>query len=302
MFKPLHTLVSVAALAFALPACAQEAPTFAPAAATDADPALWVVKDEDTTVYLFGTVHVLKPGLTWFDEAVRKAFDGSQTVVLEVADLNPEAVQKVALAKGFNASGPTLTDKLPADKRAAVTQALTAAGLPQQVYDRMDPWLAAVQLVGAPMEKLGYKGDSGAEKAIAAAARDANKQVIGLETAEQQLGFFDSISEPEQVKFLVSSAEDLPELGREMERMVATWARGDARGLAAIMNENLKDSPEVARILLTDRNKRWAEWIDRRMDQPGTVFVAVGAGHLAGAGSVQDQLGAYKLKATRVKY
>ncbi|PAX09456.1 TraB/GumN family protein [Sphingomonas lenta] len=292
-----------AALAFAaLPACAQVPSASGPAATADADPALWVVKDADTTVYLFGTVHVLKPGMSWFDEAVKTAFDGSKEVVLEIADLDPKAAQQVAIAKGLNMSGPGLTEKLPVDKRAAVTKALTDLGLPQQAYDRMDPWLAAVTLVAAPLEKLGFKGDSGAEKVITASAKGASKQLVGLETIEQQLGYFDSISEPEQVKFLVSAAEDLPQLGREMERMIDTWARGDADGLAAIMNENLKDSPEVARILLTNRNKRWAEWINGRMAQPGTVFVAVGAGHLAGAGSVQDQLKAYKLRATRVKY
>ena len=87
-----------------------------------------------------------------------------------------------------------------------------------------------------------------------------------------------------------------------MDKMVDDWSRGDPDALAREMNKGLKDSPEVAKALLTDRNKQWAGWIAERMRTPGTVFIAVGAGHLAGANSVQEQLKAYKLDAVRVKY
>lgn len=299
----LKQFLAGAAVALALavtPACAQTAP--AAAAATDADPALWVVKDADTTMYLFGTVHVLKPGLTWFDEAVKTAFDGSDTLVLELIEPDPGALQKIAVAKGFNPTGPTLSSKLPAEKRAGVAKALGEVGLPEQVYERMDPWMAAVTLAVAPLAKLGYDPNSGAEKVLAASAKTGGKQIVGLETAEQQLGFFDALSEPAQVGFLVSTVDDLPEVPVEMNRMVTSWAKGDPETLGTILNDNLKDSPEVGKLLLTDRNARWAEWIETRMAKPGTVFVAVGAGHLAGAGSVQAQLAARGLKAERVKY
>lgn len=298
MFKPFRAAATALSLLAAQSACAQTAP----AATTDADPALWVVKDDDTTVYLFGTVHVLKPGLSWFDEAVKTAFDRSDTLVLEMVQPDPAAMQKLVVAKGINATGPTLTERLPADKRAGVVKALTDVGLPSAAYDRMKPWLAAVTVSVAPLGKLGYDPNSGAEKVLAQAAAAAGKQVVGLETAEQQLGFFDGLSEPAQMTFLTSSVADLPKLPQEMDRMVGSWARGDSDTLAAVLNDNLKDSPEVAKLLLTDRNKAWAGWIKDRMAKPGTVFVAVGAGHLAGADSVQAQLRASGVRAERVKY
>ena len=303
MLKSLAAAASTVALLFALPACAQKSPAPAPAqAANDADPALWVVRDADTTVYLFGTVHVLKPGLTWFDEAVRAAFDRSDQLVLEMVEPDPAALQKVVMAKGMTSGGPTLTERLPADKRAGVARALAEAGLPQAAYDRMKPWLAAVTATIAPLGKLGYDAANGPEKLLAGAAKAAGKPVLGLETAEEQLGFFDGLSGPAQVRFLVSSVDELPTLPAEMERMVANWAKGDPAALAAVLNDSLQDSPEVARVLLTDRNKRWAGWIGERMAKPGTVFVAVGAGHLAGPGAVQAQLKARGLKAERVRY
>ncbi len=305
--RKLASLFAALFATIALPACGRPAPQAQPAAqphaANDADPALWVVKDADTTVYLFGTVHVLKPGLSWFDEAVKTAFDGSQQLVLEMVEPEPTAVQKLIGARGLApAGGATLTARLPEDKRGAYVQAVTGLGLPATAFDRMKPWLAAVSLTMMPLQKLGYDPGSGAEKVLTAAAMTAGKQVTGLETMEQQLGYFDSLSEPAQVSFLTSTVDELPKLGETMDGMIVDWAEGDADGLAKMMNDSLKDSPEVTKTLLTDRNARWADWIAERMKRPGQVFVAVGAGHLAGEGSVQAQLARHRLTAERVRY
>jgi len=294
------TTLSAIGLFLALPACGQQA---APApAATDADPALWVVKDKDTTVYLFGTIHVLKPGLTWFDEAVKTAFDRSGELVLELVKPADAEMQQLVMTQGINPAGPTLTEQLPEGKRAAYLKALTDTGLPAGAFDRMKPWLAGVTLSLIPIQKAGYNPANGPEEVLAAAAKAQNKPVTGLETAAQQIGYFGSLSQAAQVQFLTSTVDELPKASETLGRMVSDWSRGDPAALAAVMNETLKDSPEVARVLLTDRNVRWAEWIRARMAKPGTVFVAVGAGHLAGPDSVQAQLAKLKVQAERVAY
>jgi hypothetical protein len=305
----LPRLLAAAMIALPLPACAQEAPTSAatPAAQagstrSDADPALWVVRDKDTTLYLFGTIHMLQPGMTWFDEAVKTAFDRSGELMFEIVQGDPAQQQQLMVAKGMNPAGPTLTEQLPADKRDAVGKALVEAGLPKPAYDRMDPWLAALIASLTPIQKLGYKGENGPETVLAAAAKASGKPVSALETTEQQIGFFDGLSRPAQVQFLVSTVDELPKAGETMAKMVALWSAGNPDGLAAEMNESLKDSPEVAKTLLTDRNARWATLLKARMAKPGTVFVAVGAGHLAGAGSVQAQLARAGVKVERVRY
>lgn len=279
---------------------------FAPAvhaqAVKDADPALWVVKDADTTIYLFGTVHVLKPGLGWFDEGVKAAFDKSDELVLEMLEPDAATMQGLIMKTALNPAGPTLTEKLPADKREAYAKAMTDVGVPAAALDRFDPWFAAVTLSIAGLPKLGYDPESGAERTLSTAAKAANKQVIGLETAEQQLGYFDALPEPLQVKFLVSTVDDYPRMATELEKMIASWSAGDPETLGKTMNEELADTPELAKVLLADRNARWADWIEARLQKPGTVFVAVGAGHLAGAESVQMQLAKHKLTATRVAY
>ena len=301
MILPFRALLTAMFLTLALPACAQKAP--APAATRQVDPALWVVKDKDTTIYLFGTIHVLKPGLSWFDRAVKKAFDRSGEVVLELILPDQKVMQGLVMADGVAAPGtPPLIEQLPADKRAAYAGAVAALGLPTDALDKYKPWLAATQLSVAPLSKLGYDSANGPEQVITAAANAGHKQLIGLETAQQQLGYFASLSNKAQVRFLVSTLDELPTAAATMEAMVDDWAQGKPEALAKEMNDSLKDSPEVAQVLLIDRNKRWAEWIEKRMKTPGTVFIAVGAGHLAGGDSVLAQLAKDGVKAARIKY
>ncbi|KQM94147.1 polysaccharide biosynthesis protein GumN [Sphingomonas sp. Leaf22] len=301
-------MTALPAMAQTAPAPAAEAPADttsadpAAAAPREADPALWVVRDKDTTIYLFGTIHVLKPGLSWFDEAVKTAFDKSNEVVLEIPMPTPEQAQAAVMKSAVNVTGPKLSEKLPAAERDAYARAVADAGLPAGALEQLDPWFAASTLTLVTLQKQGYDPQSGAEQTISQAAKVAGKPVTGLETLEQQFGFFDALSDAAQVTFLSETIKELPTAGEQIDKMVDQWAKGDPAALAATMNEDMTVSPELRRVLLTDRNARWAKWIEERMKRPGTVFVAVGAGHLAGTGSVQDALKRYKLRATRVKY
>ncbi|WCM29321.1 TraB/GumN family protein [Sphingomonas sp. QA11] len=308
--KMLGKLIAPLMLLFVAPACAQPAPTPTPTpvkaagktVVRKADPALWVIRDKDTTIYLFGTIHVLKPGLSWFDGAVKKAFDASGQVVLELVMPDAAAMQALVTSKGMARDGIALTQRLPEAKRPALGKALTDLGLPATAFDTMEPWYAATNLSLLPLMKKGYDVTNGPEQSISKAAAAQGKPVIGLETAEEQLNFFDSLSMPAQVAFLSNTIDELPKLDATMTSMVDSWARGDPDALGKTLNEDLNASPEVKKVLLVDRNKRWAYWINQRMKQPGVVFIAVGAGHLAGNDSVQEQLKGYRLNAKRVKY
>jgi uncharacterized protein YbaP (TraB family) len=298
-FTALTALPAVAyAQAAPVPAAAAAAP-----ATKDADPAIWVVKDADTTIYLFGTVHVLKPGLSWFDEAVKTAFDKSDTVVLEMIEPDLPTMQgliaKTALAP---AGDPALTAKLPEAKRAAYAAELADIGMPAVALDRFKPWFAAMTLSVAPLTKLGYDPNSGAERTITTAAKAANKEMIGLETAEQQLGYFAGLTDQQQLDYLVNTIDDYAKAGPLLDKMVLQWSAGDPAALGGTMNDEMRKMPEIAKVLLTDRNSRWADWITARMAKPGTVFIAVGAGHLAGPDSVQVQLAKHNIKAERIQY
>ena len=278
----------------------------APAAAVetvDVDPALWVVKDDDTTIYLFGTVHVLKPGLGWFDDAVKTAFDKSDTLMLEmVMPEDQAAVMQMMMPLAMDQTGKTLSSRLSADDLKAYEAAMASLSIPAKQFDAFEPWFPGMTLSILPVMKLGYDPEQGAEKLLTAAAKTAKKPIAGFETMPEQLGFFDTLPEEAQVAFLNSVVKDMDKLAPTLDKMVMLWGKGDTDALAVTMNESLAATPDLAKTLLYDRNQRWADTIKTRMDQPGTVFVAVGAGHLAGDKSVQDYLKQRGLTATRVDY
>ena len=282
---------------------AEPAPVAAASVTTDADPALWVVKDDDTTIYLFGTVHVLKPGLSWFDEAVKSAFDKSDEMMLEI--VMPEdqaAVAKTMMPLAMDTTGKTIPSRLTPEQLQAYQAAMVSVGLPANAFDSFEPWFPAMTLSVLPLTKLGYDPEQGAEKLLTKFAKADGKPVSGLETLEEQLGFFDQLPDTQQVAFLNSVVKDLDKLGPTLDKMVGLWAKGDPDGLAVVMNDSLAATPELAAMLLYERNERWADQIKTRMDKPGTVFIAVGAGHLAGEKSVQDYLKDRGLTATRIDY
>jgi len=302
----LRNLLAFTAAPFALfaasPALADNhaAPETAKAAAATNGPALWKVADEDTTIYLFGTVHVLPEGIEWYDATIADALTGSDMIVTEIPmDKASEAeLQQLTMSKGMLEQGTTLRSLLTPEQGSAYQAALAKLGAPPAAFDPFKPWLAGLTLSLLPLMQQGYSPESGVEKVLLSKVGD--KPQGALETAEFQLGIFDGMTRKAQIAFMMEAIEGMDEVKPMLDRMVTEWAEGDADDLAAIMNEGMSD-PAVAEALLYSRNANWAEWIDTRLEEPGTVFIAVGAGHLAGDKSVQDYLAECGIATTRVK-
>ncbi|MGB5078713.1 MAG: TraB/GumN family protein [Sphingorhabdus sp.] len=312
--KSLFLYASLALLAYPAAARAHQAPTEAPpelealdpvkvgqVQLRDVDPALWVVKDEDSTIFLFGTVHILKPGLGWFDEAVKQAFDSSDRLVLEIVEPSPADSQSIFTRLAIDSSGKTLRAKMSDDDRTVYEAAMGKIGLPVAALDPLDPWAAAITLSVLAMQQKGFDVNSGVEKQLSAAAKAAGKPIGGVETMEYQLAIFEGLPEAVQIKFLTETARNIESAGEVMDKMVDLWAKPDPEELGKLMNEGLT-SAELYDALLTKRNANWAKWVDAQMKKPGTTFLAVGAGHLSGPTSVPALLAAYGLTAQRVAY
>lgn len=267
-----------------------------------AAPALWVVKDADTTIYLFGTVHVLKPGIPWFSGGIKRAFDQSDELVLEIVEPeNPHEMAATMAGKAMASDGVKLSDRLSAEARGKYQAAMVANGLPWTAFEGFYPWMSGMMLSVAPLERLGYKADLGAEKQLGQAAKAAGKPVSALETVEQQIGYFASLPMEHQIAFLNATVNGLPDMEREFASLIDHWRKGESDKLADEMNDSLEATPELAKVLLVDRNANWAAWIKQRLDKPGAVFIAVGAGHLAGRTSVQAQLKGLGIASERVR-
>jgi hypothetical protein len=282
-----------------LAACAGAAEPRKPAAK---HPALWTLADSDTRIWLFGTIHLLPEGQSWRTPAFESALAGADELVLEVADVDDMMASALAMQKlGFSPGLPPIAERVPESKRAALRAMIAESGYPEKVYDKLETWAAALPLLGVTFKRLGLNPELGVERQIGAPFRAAGKKVSGLETIEQQFGFFDTLSEGAQRALLVSVIEDTAETRAQFRSMLDAWATGDLEGIARTFDDETQMSPELKDALMRRRNARWAEWLARRLETPGTVFVAVGAGHLAGKDSVQTMLRAKGLKAKRVQ-
>lgn len=268
---------------------------------TDADPALWKISDADTTIYVFGTIHVLKPGLGWFDEAVKAAFDASDELVLEIIEPEPAAMMDLVLATAIDQTGTPLRSRLDAKPRARYEKALASLGMAPESLDPFEPWMAAISMSMKALEVAGFDTETGVETALKSAAVQANKPVSSLETAAEQLALFDTLPVANQNAYLDLTVKMLPDTQTGMAEMIAIWSNGDTDGLARLLNEGFVD-PLIYRTLLVERNARWAEWIGERMKKPGTIFMAVGAGHLAGPDSMLTMLEPRQVTVERVQY
>lgn len=263
-------------------------------------PALWKVADEDTTIYLFGTVHALDPSVEWYDAEIDSALQSSDTIVTEILmdPASEAAMQQLALQAGMSQDGTTVRSLLDEEQTAEYETALTGLGIPAEAFDPMEPWLVGLTLTMLPLLQQGYDLEAGVDKILISKAGEKPKEA--LETVEFQLGLFDGLPQDQQVDFLMAAVEGIPEVKPMLDKMVGEWLEGDAEGLAEVMNEDMEDT-DFAEALLYNRNANWAEWIEARLDTPGTVFIAVGAGHLAGERSVQQYLAEREIETSRVQ-
>lgn len=253
-------------------------------------PALWTLADEDTTIYMMGTVHLLRPDLDWRSDEINAAIADADTLVFE-ADTTSQAAAADMMSfvsqQGMFTDGRQLTSLLNEAEKAELESALKHVGLPMGAIQPMRPWFAAINLSVMQMQKDGFDPNSGVEQVLEAEGRAAGKDFAYLETVNQQLGLIAGLPDDEQVEFLISAAEAVEEGSEVLDALVAEWADGDVNGLGVLMaNEKMMGSDKVYDALLRVRNEAWVPQIEAMLDDPGTVLVAVGAAHLAGEDSV----------------
>lgn len=254
-------------------------------------PALWVIRDADSTIYLFGTVHVLRPTTPWGSAKVDAAFNSADEVWFEITNPDDQAaviplVQQYGLSPDRPLSGLLTPEEFASLDAAAKTIGVTGAQI-----DPFRPWFAALNLALAPLAKAGYDPASGVELVLRARAQVAGKPVKGLETLDEQIRIIAGMTEDEQLDFLRAALESFDDATVELDALVQAWAEGDVAGVERLgVTEVRNRSEALYDALLVRRNANWAAQIQTLLAGSGTAFIAVGAAHLAGDDSVQEML------------
>ncbi|MCU0730555.1 MAG: TraB/GumN family protein [Hyphomonas sp.] len=253
-------------------------------------PAMWTLKDADTTLHILGTVHLLRPDLEWRTPEIGAAIAAADTVVFEADTTSPEAgreLMKFFSTQGMFSDGTQLTSLLSEAEISVLNSALAEVGLPLEAVQPMRPWYAALNLSVMQMTAGGFDPASGVEMKIEAEASEKGAAFEYLETVDQQLGGFASLDNCAQVEFLMMTAGSMDSGVEMLDLLVAEWADGDAAGLGALMASPESFGSKAAYdALLVNRNARWTPMIADMLDAPGTRLIAVGAGHLVGDESV----------------
>ena len=269
----------------------------APAAAK---PAMWMLSDADTTIYLFGTIHLLPKGTQWRTATFDKAAISASDLVIEtmIDEANPMAAAQEMMKLAVSPNLPPLSDRVAPDKRAKLIEVAGKTGVPMAMFDKLETWGATFILLSVTMKELGLDPSSGVESTLKTEFTTAKKPIGQLETNAEQFGFFDTLPEKAQREFLTSVLDDPAKAKKQFDEMLAVWTRGDVRAMGETFNREFAKSPELRENLLRKRNANWNGWLQRRLATPGTTMVAVGAGHLSGDDSVIEMLekSGYKVK------
>jgi uncharacterized protein YbaP (TraB family) len=271
-----------------------------------ADPALWVVKDADSTVYLIGTVHILPAGTPWRSKKIERAIEDSSELWLEIADVSSMGAQIMAtfsmLGRGVS-FGPPLSKRLSPEDFESLERAAEQTGFTVKQLDHLRPWLAGM-LIGAGASAAepeeGKRTVPGVDVQLQRRFNARNQPVHGFETIDGQIKAFSTLPEQAELGFLLDTIKGTDASGEDLPALVKTWMAGDTAKIAAMVNRPmLEASPALYEALIARRNAGFADGIEKLLQGKGSAIVAIGAAHLAGPDSVQSYLATKGIYAVR---
>ena len=253
---------------------------------------VWAIHGDHNTVYLAGSVHLLKAGDAVLPTAFDRAYAGSRTLVMELdlGKVDPMAAAGWMAEHGMLPEGSNLKKAIGDTRYQKVSTEATRLGVPMAMVDQFAPWVLGLQLMELQYAKEGFDSESGVEQQLEHRAQADTKPTAGLETLEEQLGFFEALSPEQQAKFLDLVVNDLHDVGSDTQAVVTAWRAGDAAKLAALLSDEYKQFPALYQSLVTNRNKHWEPQIQKLLHDKDNYFVVVGALHLVGDGGLLELL------------
>jgi len=249
------------------------------------DTSVWSMKGTRNTVYLAGSVHALPKEDSAFPEQLERVYKASDVVVLEVDldDMNPLDAVKFITANGTLPANQSLKDVLGDEPYTRVSKLAESLEIPEVVIAKLEPWAAALVLTQFALTKTGFDPQLGIDMQITERARADGKPIEGLETVIDQLSVFDARSFEEQSRFLLDSAEDAPNLNKDLQELIQAWRAGDLRALEKAFIKERAKSPGLYDALLGVRNRQWLPKIEALLEEDRDYLVVVGALHFVGS-------------------
>jgi hypothetical protein len=253
---------------------------------------LWELHGKHNTVYLLGSIHVLRPQDYPLAPAVLDAYANAKSLVMEInlEEIDSGDVQSEMLRSAMLPQGKTLPDVLGQKRYSRAETLAHDLGVELSTFDQFAPWFAAEAISQMQLTQLGFQAQSGVEMYFLERAKTDGKTIGGLETVHDQIALFENLSMDAQAEYLVSSLEQAHELPQEVDDMVHAWQRGDIAWFATEMASEFGKDPALYQSLLASRNRKWIPRIEALLDDDKNYLVIVGTGHLVGRDSVIELL------------
>ncbi len=290
----LRTLLTLIAT-FCLAACSNAAEPVQLNTVKEGKPALWKVTGtkpgQQGSAYMFGTIHILPKNVNWRTPLLETALKDSDRLIIEVLGLeDTQNAARIFSKLAISPDQPEIETRVKPSLRDDLDAVIDKSNIPEFALNRMESWAAALSLASAQTNALGLDSGEGVEKKLTAQFDDFDKPVEGLETIEQQLGYFDTLPESQQRDMLTSVVEEAADTKGAFERLFNAWISGDTDKIVELSNGGILEDPKTREKLLVARNQDWTDQLDKRLQSPGISFVAVGAAHLVGPDAVQAML------------
>jgi uncharacterized protein len=253
---------------------------------------LWELHGKHNTVYLLGSIHVLRQSDYPLAPTVLDAYRDAKSVLMEVnlQEIGSEQVQAEMLGSAVLPEGKTLPDILGRERYGRANALAREVGVELSLFDQFAPWFAAEAISQLQLNQLGFQAEAGIEMYFMERARNDGKSVAGLETVHDQIALFQNMSLDTQAEYLISSLEQAHDLPKEVDSMVHAWQRGDTQWFANQLKSELGHDPRLYQSLLVARNRKWLPKIEALLNDDRNYLVIVGTGHLVGQRSVIELL------------
>lgn len=242
---------------------------------------MWVVKDSDSTIYLLGTLHMVKPGTEWRTEKINAAFAASEEVWLETSDLNDPKAQALVLLHGFDYDRP-LSEKLAPEMQKRLAEVAEGLALDPAELESMRPWMVATTISMMQMMRDGYDVMTGVDQVLEDDAKANGKRIVNFATPEQHIMILAGLPEDVEVEYLMEALVDAEMSRSASERISDAWVSGNVKGIDLEVQAMKQSGPALYDVIIVKRNIDWTRRLADRMQGAGISFVAVGTGHLVG--------------------
>lgn len=253
---------------------------------------LWSIEGVKNTTYLLGSIHFMRSDAYPLAEEIENAYQNSKKIVFEInpSEMNDPALQAKTMALGLYPEGQTLKQNVSEEIYSLLEKRLASVGLPKNLVNNLKPWLCALTLTIIELKKLGFDPTHGIDRYYFDKSKKDGKEIIGLETYENQLSFFAQLNKNEEELFLKQTLKEFEIIENTYSEMFESWRNGNIEKLDSLLKVSFKEFPQMYNLLVVQRNKDWISKIENLIKQSDNVLIIVGAGHLAGQESVLELL------------